>query len=270
MNPDNEAGERASLLIKTTILTIVFSFTHCYKTETKRTMPGLPPKHNNELSAVNKKSTPKKKKQKTIYLTFDDGPSRLTMPLLDVLDQYHIKATFFIVGKTDAGSLKAMKAIVDRGHAIGVHSYTHQYQQIYATPAAFLYDFARMHDLILNTTGVDTSIYRYAGGSVNDYNRATAKAIIGEMNRRGYVYYDWNVSSGDADYGTTAQSIYNATIAQVHSHTHSLVLFHDTKFKGNTLSQIPRIIDTLQKEGYRFEILDPSVDNQPYIFRVPG
>lgn len=208
-------------------------------------------------------------KGKVVYLTFDDGPSNLTIPLLDVLDHYKVKATFFLVGKTDAQDLKAMKAIVDRGHAIGVHSYTHILPQIYKTPAVFLDDFAKMHDLILKTTGVDTPIYRFAGGSINDYNKATANAIITEMNRRGYTYFDWNVSSGDAEYGSTDASIYNDTIRQVHAHAQSVALFHNTAVKGSTLKEIPKIIETLQKEGYRFETLSPSVDNRPYIFRVP-
>ena len=209
-------------------------------------------------------------KGKVVYLTFDDGPSNLTIPLLDVLDRYQVKATFFLVGKTSPEDLKAMKAIVDRGHAIGVHSYTHRFQQIYATPAAFLDDFARMHDLIQKTTGVDTHIYRFAGGSVNDYNRATtAKAIITEMNRRGYTYFDWNVSSGDAERHPTAASIYNDVIRGVHAHTQSVVLCHNTSVKRNTLLEIPKIIETLQKEGYQFQTLDPSVDPVPYRFQVP-
>jgi len=207
--------------------------------------------------------------EKVVYLTFDDGPSNLTIPLLNVLDHYQVKVTFFLIGKTDAQDIKAMKAIADRGHAIGVHSYTHQYLQIYASPEAFLNDFAKMHDLIQNVTGVEPNIYRYAGGSVNSFNQKTAKTIIAEMNRRGYVYYDWNVSSGDAEYGATAQSIYNNTVKGVHSHVQSVVLFHNTASKGYTLSEIPKIIETLKKEGYHFETLNQAVDNRSYIFPIP-
>lgn len=208
-------------------------------------------------------------KGKTVYLTFDDGPSNLTIPLLDVLDRYHVKATFFLVGRTGQQDLKAMKEIVDRGHAIGVHSYTHQLTQIYRNPAVFLDDFAKMHDLILKTTGVDTHIYRFAGGSINDYNKATAKAIITEMNRRGYTYFDWNVSSADAEKGTAYSAIYTNTINGVHAHAGSVILCHNTAEKGNTLAQMPKIIETLLKEGYVFKTLDDTVDNTPYIFRIP-
>lgn len=207
-------------------------------------------------------------KKKTVYLTFDNGPSDLTGPLLNVLDTYHVKATFFVVGHTDRADLAALKDIVNRGHAIGVHSYSHQYKSIYASPAAFLDDFKKMHDLIQNTTGVDTKIYRYAGGSVNDYNRKTAKDIITEMNRRGYIYYDWNVSSGDAERGSTAKSIYRDVINGVHQHSDSVVLFHNTKFKWSTVSEISKIIKTLQSQGYSFEKLDPTVNSAPYQFRI--
>ncbi len=209
-------------------------------------------------------------KKKTVYLTFDDGPSNLTIPLLNVLDTYHVKATFFVVGHTDRQSLKAMKEIVNRGHAIGVHSYTHQFEQIYASPASFLEDYAKMHDLIKSTTGVDTKIYRYAGGSVNDYNKNTARDIIAEMNRRGYVYYDWNVDSGDAEKGATAKSIYRNVISGVHRYSNSVVLLHNTKFKGNTLKVMAKIIKTLKNESYSFDVLGPSVDSSPYLFcKIP-
>ncbi len=216
-----------------------------------------------------KSETAAASKEKVVYLTFDDGPSNLTIPLLDVLDKYNVKATFFLVGKTDAADLQAMKAIVDRGHGIGVHSYTHNLHQIYQNPAVFLDDFAKMHDLILKTTGVDTHIYRFAGGSVNSYNKATARAIITEMNRRGYTYYDWNVSSDDAVTGTSAAKIYSNVVNGVHAHTQSVILCHNTNVKKNTLAEVPKMIETLKKEGYEFRVLDDTVDNTPYIFRVP-
>jgi hypothetical protein len=129
-----------------------------------------------ELYAKKVQAVPEKN-EKIVYLTFDDAPSKLTLPLLDILDRYQVKATFFVVGFTDEKSLDAMREIVHRGHTIAAHSYTHKYQEIYASPAAFLKDFAQIHDLIQKTTGVDTQIYRYAGGSVNDFNQDTTRAI---------------------------------------------------------------------------------------------
>ena len=208
-----------------------------------------------------------KPKEKVAYLTFDDGPSNLTLPLLDVLDSYGVKATFFLVGKTGEEDRKAMREIVQRGHAIGVHSYSHDYQKIYASVDAFLSDFARIHQLILEETGVDTPIYRFAGGSVNAYNRDTAKAIITEMNRRGYAYFDWNVDSGDATVGITAQQIYQHAVNDSKNFDRPVILFHNTGAKEMTLEQMPAIIEALQQAGYRFETL--KADSPPVRFRLP-
>ncbi len=207
--------------------------------------------------------------EKIVYLTFDDGPSNLTIPLLDVLDQYHVKATFFLMGHTDTADIKAMKEIANRGHVIGVHTYTHKYRDIYASPSAYLYDFNRMHELIKQVTGIDTQIYRYAGGSVNSYNRDTARAITQEMNRRGYVYFDWNVSGEDAEPGATAASIYRNTMSGIRRHRQSVVLLHNSSSKRDTLTLTPKIIETLKKEGYQFKTLDASLDNSPYQFPLP-
>ena len=160
-----------------------------------------------------------------------------------------------------------MREIVKRGDAIAVHSYSHDYREIYASVDAYLADFAKMHDLILKETGVDTPLYRFAGGSINSYNRDTAKAIIEEMNRRGYTYFDWNVDSGDATRGTTAQQIYQHAVNDSKQFRRPVILFHNTGTKKMTLEQIPAIIEALQKEGYRFDVL--KADTPPVRFRIP-
>ena len=124
-----------------------------------------------------------------------------------------------------------------------------------------------MRDLIYDTTGVEPSIYRYAGGSVNSYNKKTARAITEEMNRRGYTYYDWKVDSGDAQHGATAESIYQNVISQTTKYEKAIVLMHNSSVKKDTLDQLPRIIETLQAKGYRFAALDPTVE--PINFRLP-
>ena len=117
---------------------------------------------------------PVKDGQQAIYLTYDDGPSEETERLLDILDQEGVKATFFVMaqGKSLEDCKKWLKMIVDRGHAIGVHTYSHQYKEIYASPQAFLEDFKKMHDLIYEATGQKITMFRFAGGSVNAYNKS--------------------------------------------------------------------------------------------------
>lgn len=203
---------------------------------------------------------------KVVYLTFDDGPSSLTPALLDILDQYKVKATFFVVG--NMGHYEQMKEIVNRGHVLAIHSYNHQYKQIYASPEAFLEDFKKMHDIILKETGVDAKIYRFPGGSINSFNKSTARAIIEEMNRRGYVYYDWNVSSGDAERNPTEASIYRDTMNGILSHNKSIVLMHNTRAKQKTLNQLPKIIEAAKAAGYRFDVLDPSVEPTQFSLKL--
>lgn len=206
-------------------------------------------------------------KGRTVYLTFDDGPSSLTKPLLDILDQYHVKATFFVVGVNDKNETRDLQEIVKRGHAIGVHSWTHNYRQIYASEEAFFADFDRMHKAILDATGVDTKICRFPGGSVNSYNGETRREIIMGLKRRGYVYFDWNVCSEDAAKAKTPEEIYQYALNGVHQHRVSVVLFHNTAAKQATLQQLPRFLSTLKSEGYKFAVLDTSVDNSPFIFK---
>ena len=196
---------------------------------------------------------------KVVYLTFDDGPSALTEDVLNILDEYGVKATFFVVAKDDETSKQRLREIADRGHAIGLHSYTHDYRKIYASVDAFLDDFAKEREIIYSATGEYPTMFRFPGGSVNSYNKKTAKAIIDEMTRRGYTYYDWNVSSGDAEYGATRESIYRDTITQTKARTKAIVLCHDTNAKGDTVSQLPAILKELKQSGYRFDKLDPSV-----------
>ena len=91
--------------------------------------------------------------------------------------------------------------------------------------------------------------------------------LTDEMNRRGYVYYDWNVDSGDAQHGSTAESIYQNVISQTSKYEKAIVLMHNSSVKKDTLDQLPRIIEKLQEMGYRFAALDPTV--QPINFRLP-
>lgn len=206
---------------------------------------------------------------KVVYLTYDDGPSEETPRLLDILDQEGVKATFFVMaqGKSLEQCKTWLKMIVDRGHAIGVHTYTHDYKSIYASVEAFLEDFKKMHDLIYEATGQKITMLRFAGGSVNQYNQSTCKAIVAEMERRGYTYFDWNVDSGDSERGKDGAFIYKTTVEETLSHQKSIVLMHNTKAKSATVDQTAAIIQKIKSAGYRFDVLDPSV--KPFKFRLP-
>ena len=204
--------------------------------------------------AANKTSKTKKKiHQKTAYLTFDDGPSVNTDKVLDILDRYKIKATFFVVGRTDKASIRRYKEIVKRGHNIGLHSLTHNYKLVYASLDSFKKDVYAIRDIVKKYTGVDSKIYRFPGGSSNAVSKTNMYKVIKWLKSAGYEYFDWNFGGTDAAYPPpSANAIYNAIAMYAGSNTDKIVLLHDSQDKVNTLRALPRIIELLKREGYRF------------------
>lgn len=196
---------------------------------------------------------------KSIYLTFDDGPSSLTPQILDILKEHNIKATFFIIYSDSLESKLLYKRMIDEGHTIGVHSTCHQYPIIYQSTAKFLDDFAQTAIMLKQETGIKPEILRFPGGSINSYNKAIYQQTIAEIIRRGYTYYDWNVSAEDATSTITKDQIYNNVVTGVHKHNKSIVLMHDAGNKFDTLSALPSIINDLSDEGYNFYPLTKDV-----------
>ncbi len=203
--------------------------------------------------------------QNTVYLTFDDGPSYITTSVLDALDWQEVPATFFVVYRPGEDGVAYLNRIVEGGHTIGIHSYSHEYTKIYASVEAFLTDFYQVWNWVYETTGVRSSVFRFPGGSVNGYNRDVYVEIIAEMTRRGFTYYDWNVSSGDAAATEVPSSaIFENVVSGVRSSNRAIVLMHDGRGHSTTANALPDIIRTLQEEGYTFAPLTNDV--YPIIF----
>lgn len=200
----------------------------------------------------------------TVYLTFDDGPTHYTAQILDTLKRYDVKAAFFVVGRTDAASLDLMKRIVEEGHTIGAHTYSHDYLDVYSSPEAYLADFNQIYTLIENTTGVKAEIFRFPGGSINAYNRAVHQEIIAEMMRRGFTYYDWNVSSGDVDKNSSQYTVANNILTRVNHETHHIVLMHDTNDAAS--KALPTVIETLLESGYKLDALTNEVRPSNFLY----
>lgn len=196
---------------------------------------------------------------KSVYLTFDDGPSSLTTQILDILRQKGVQATFFVNYNDSVEAQVLYKRMLQEGHTIGVHSTCHQYATIYQSTQAYLDDFAQTASLLEQVTGVKPEIFRFPGGSINAYNRATYQQTIAEMVRRGYTYYDWNVSSDDATSTVSSQQIYNNVVSGVQRNDKSVVLMHDASDKFDTVSALSDIIDTLSAQGYTFHALNKDV-----------
>lgn len=188
--------------------------------------------------------------QKTVYLTFDDGPSINTDRILDILKEYDVKATFFVVGKTDERSLAAYRRIVEEGHTLGMHSYSHKYGEIYQSRETFTEDLAKLQEYLYEVTGVWSRYYRFPGGSSNTVSHTDIQELIKWLNDNGITYYDWNITSGDAVSGQLSkQTIINNCIFRVEREDESVILMHDAAEKNSTVEALPEIISQLRMRG---------------------
>lgn len=216
------------------------------------------------IDSEDKKDT--KEDVRNVYLTFDDGPSKNTEKILDILDEYHIKATFFVTGKTDKAALQRYKNIVDRGHTIGMHSYSHKYDTIYESTEAFQQDLKQIQDLILDATGQKCMLYRFPGGSSNQVSHLDMKEFIRILNEKEITYFDWNAECGDASSNqySVEEMVDNVMKDVVKYHT-SVVLMHDAEDKPNTIEALPIIIQRLQELDVQ---LLPIEENTPVVQHV--
>ncbi len=199
-----------------------------------------------------------KNTEKIAYLTFDDGPSSLTPKVLDLLDQYDAKATFFVVCKNNEEYAEYLSEIVKRGHTLALHSYSHDYNKIYASKDAFLKDYEQVFDWVVENTNYIPSLFRFPGGS-NNSSSYVGNEIIQEMKARGFQYFDWNVSSGDGSNLTTTSNIIDNICNNIGHVDTPIVLMHDGSGKNATLAALPAVLKHLSEAGYQFQALNKTV-----------
>lgn len=193
---------------------------------------------------------PVKTSEKTVYLTFDDGPSSNTDQILDILKQYDVKATFFVVGKTDEASVRAYQRIVEEGHTLAMHSYSHKYEEIYESKEAFAKDLNSLQEYLYEVTGVWPRIYRFPGGSSNTVSKVDMQELIQYLTDIGITYFDWNVASGDAVSRTLpVDTIVNNCLTGIEKQKESVILMHDASNKSTTVEALPQIIEAIMEQG---------------------
>lgn len=184
------------------------------------------------------------------YLTFDDGPSANTAAILDILEEYNVKATFFVVGKEDEESKEMYKRIVQEGHTLAMHSYSHKYSTIYESLENFKADFEQIQNYLYDVTGEDCLYYRFPGGSSNQVSNTDMKEFINYLNEQGVTYFDWNVASGDAtSQAYTADELVDNVLKDVVKYKTSIVLMHDASAKDTTVEALGPMIEALQSKG---------------------
>ena len=194
-----------------------------------------------------------------IYLTFDDGPNSTYTPvILDVLKKYGVKATFFV---TSAGPDNLIKREYDEGHAVGLHSSSHDYAKIYKSSEAFWKDMNTVGDRVTRITGKKSTLLRFPGGVSNTVSRKYKSGIMTqlakEVEAQGYAYFDWNISSGDAG-GTTDPNVeYKNVINSLSKKRGNVILMHD--IKKHTSLAIENIVKYGLDNGYTFKVLTNDV-----------
>ncbi len=196
--------------------------------------------------------------ERTIYLTFDDGPGPYTGRLLDVLAKYNVKATFFVTCLEPDYEDMVGRAYRE-GHSIGVHTASHNYYAVYASEEAFFEDFNLTQEMIYRQTGSYTRIFRFPGGSSNTvsrFNRGIMTRLSQDMSDMGYRYFDWNVSSGDAGETTRTDTVYQNIVDGCSTLRASVVLQHD--IKDYSVAAVERVILWGLNNGYVFRPLDLS------------
>lgn len=198
---------------------------------------------------------------KTVCLTFDDGPSANTEKIIEILDRYNVKATFFVIGKEDEVSFERYRMIVESGNAIGLHSYTHDYSKVYNSIDNFVSEITRVHDVVYEATGVDTKLFRFPGGSANStVKKMDIHECIDYLNENGYTYYDWNVSSGDAATKlATVEEIMENIENDLFKMNTAIILMHDAEYKPTTVEALPQLIEMLLDEGFEIKAIDESI-----------
>ena len=181
-----------------------------------------------------------------VYLTFDDGPSTYTDEILDILEQHNVKATFFVCGKPNAKYTELYKRIVNDGHTLGMHSYSHKYSELYASLDSFKEDTDKLRIFLYETTGVWARFYRFPGGSSNTVSKVDMHELTGYLEDSEVTFFDWNVSAGDDRAGANKDTIYANIVNNVPKFKHCVVLMHDAADKKSTVDALPEIIEAIQ------------------------
>ena len=190
---------------------------------------------------------------KVVYLTFDDGPSAHTARLLDILDKYGVKATFFVTNQFPKYQYMIGETY-RRGHTIALHTYSHNYASVYANEDAYYRDLSMIRDICVAQTGQIPTIVRFPGGTSNTVSRKHCRGIMTALTQsisyHGYLYCDWNVSSGDAGGAKTRSAVYNNVISGIRKHSVSIVLQHD--ITSHSVSAVEDILFWGIQNGYTF------------------
>lgn len=205
--------------------------------------------------------------QKIAYLTFDDGPSEVTNEILDVLNRKNVKATFFLVGNEITEQREEIvKRELAEGHQVGVHTYSHEKEEVYCNENYFFNDFEQCKNRIEEVTEEKVTLHRFPWGSNNGYVCPMVDDLLAQLKEQGIKSFDWNVSGEDSVARNVAKAtIYQNVAKDLEKYEKPIILLHDSNTMENTAQVLPEIIDMIREKGYEFGTLD---EREGYVFPV--
>ena len=190
---------------------------------------------------------------KTVYLTFDDGPTDSTTPhILDVLKAEHVHATFFVIGRQIHRREPILQRTFQEGHTIGIHTFSHEYAAIYASPSALLSDIRKCEKAIQTVLpNWSSKLYRFPGGSAN-----LSESLVSAVKNAGFTICEWNASVDDAiSPAASAKDLYANAVRSASGKNTVVLLLHDGVGYRETVESLPNIISYFRENGYAFHTL---------------
>jgi peptidoglycan/xylan/chitin deacetylase (PgdA/CDA1 family) len=200
-----------------------------------------------------------------VYLTFDSTPGANTDAIMDILDSYQVKATFFVAGDVSEEYYDTVRRIVNDGHSLGMHSFSNQYSTIYASTEAFADDLQQISDYLFEITGVRSDLYRFPGGSGNEISNVDMAEFVHILNLNDISFFDWNVSSGDAASDYSSEDVVNNVLEGISQYKTSVVLLHDAPDKSETVAALATLIESLQEDDAQILPIDENTTRIQYI-----
>lgn len=203
--------------------------------------------------------------KKTCYLTFDDGPSNNSEEILDILERYNVKATFFLIGSELQEENRAIiERMEEEGHAIGLHSNIHNFNKLYMGVDVCVQDFEAQYKLLKEEYGIDTKIFRFPGGSACSYMNGQRQDYVNAMRENEFVGFDWHVSGEDSYGNPTVWSIQKNVFDNLEDYQNPIILLHDINIADATVDALPNILERIREMGYEFGTLEKE---EEYIYR---
>ena len=195
--------------------------------------------------------------EKRVFLTFDDGPTKEVTPhILDILDKYNIKATFFVLGTRVKQNPDILKREYETGHYIANHGYSHKYSSVYKSADAVLEEYNRTENAIRDALGNDSyssNLFRFPGGSRGGPYEKVKKEARSKLNEYGIAYLDWSALTYDAEGAKTKDDILKNLKETINGWNNVVILMHDAADKKVTYETLEDVIKYLQEKGYAFK-----------------